>query len=397
MHGHLELAQAHELECALGHADEADGEGAGGLCEQQGAREDSPAADAAADGEQPEEGHVEEVAVVVDVAELSRQQHDGRDEDEREERRVVQRAPIRARLLAAAAAARRELVGAGAGRRREASQHVAGSLGDHVVEERAVRPEQEDGVDGDEEGGEDAGDDALPGNAHAGADAGDEEAECGRERGRLRGHRVCGDGRPRRAGGKEERNRNHADASELVRLLRRVPGRTNQQCRLPATRSMGRNVRKRDVAQNNLGQIHHGQRERVLGHRPLKLEHAASRNATAPAGHQPPQTMALGRAALKPLPGRQRRRRCHDGTQPEPLQRPRKQTRQAREANQQNVLQHQLYPRHGQRVREPAGVSRSLATNNHPVPQSNRPGVGVGVGGVLRHILVHASYQSTTN
>lgn len=85
MHRHLELIQTHNLKRAPGHANKAHRQRAGRLGQQQRARENSPSTNTSADGQEPEEGDVEEVAVVVDVAKLAGEHDDRGENDEGED------------------------------------------------------------------------------------------------------------------------------------------------------------------------------------------------------------------------------------------------------------------------------------------------------------------------
>lgn len=76
MHWHLEMAEHEQLEGSSGESDEIDRERRRGLGEEQRRGEHGPAAYAAAYGEEPEERHVQEVAVVQDVTDFAGEQDD---------------------------------------------------------------------------------------------------------------------------------------------------------------------------------------------------------------------------------------------------------------------------------------------------------------------------------
>ena len=100
MDGHLEHAQQHELYATPGHVDKRGTKRTRRLDQHKGTTKHSPTPNGAAPDHQPEEGHVEEGDVVIYVPELTRQEDDGGEQGNGEERCVVQRAVVGARFFA---------------------------------------------------------------------------------------------------------------------------------------------------------------------------------------------------------------------------------------------------------------------------------------------------------
>lgn len=151
-----EFTKHSELERASGHTDKSSGQRTGGLDEQQSGREDGKGADASTDHQEPEPGDVEEIAVAVDEFDFAGDEDKGDQHCDCEGGCVVQSAPIRAGFFFCARAdAAGCVVGVVGG-----DEEVA--LGHEIRDGLAVGAEENDGVEGGEEGGEDACDDGFP-------------------------------------------------------------------------------------------------------------------------------------------------------------------------------------------------------------------------------------------
>lgn len=146
---HFEQAQHNKLERAAGHSHEGRCKRTRRFDKKQGGHEDGETAQSPAPDHQPEEGDVEEGNVAHDVGDATREEDDGGEKRDGENGRVVEDAIVGAGFFAVGL----RIIGGGG---------VAGedvTLWNKVGDEGAVGAEEHDGVERNEDGGEDSGHD----------------------------------------------------------------------------------------------------------------------------------------------------------------------------------------------------------------------------------------------
>lgn len=182
----------------------------------------------------------------------------------------------------------------------------------------AIGAEEQDRVQGDEEGGEHAGNDGFTCDADIGADGGEEQKQGCDEGG--------GEGRAAvvfllEDAGEDQGERSDADAGELVNGKRGVAISARQ------TIVVGRvegSLRKREVAQDHLETEDDCQRQDLLGDLPVELEEPASRNSSStichPSAESYDRRLLFIRVPESSARGRHGVRRCDRRAQSKPAE-----------------------------------------------------------------------------